>query len=199
MKHYEPKKFDIPPIEGISEKQIEEHLKLYQGYVKHTKTIIDQIEAWAQENKPENDYLSKELWRRFGFEFDGMRSHEYYFGALEGGVQAFDPESALGKLIIEEFGSYNGFVKALMNVATTRGSGWALVTYDHVADTLFITWADEHHLGHLSSLPFVMAVDCWEHAYMVDYLPGERKKYLESYLNAVNWDVVNKWFEKARG
>ena len=93
-----------------------------------------------------------------------------------------------------------GWIKIISDVSKTRGSGWTMLYYDKDGGNkpFIIGWTDEHHIGSFSSLPVILALDCWEHAYMVDYLPGERGKYVEAYLGAVNWDVVNGWFEKAQ-
>lgn len=198
MESYKAKTFDIPELTGISASQIDEHLKLYNGYVTHTNKISEQIKGWIADDREKNSYVIHELWRRLGFEFNGMRIHEYYFGALDGGTTPFDPQSTVGKAIIGQYGSYEAFVQTLMHVGTTRGSGWATLYYDTHTHTFIATWADEHHIGHLASLPLVLAIDCWEHAYMVDYLPGERAKYITAYLENINWKTVDNWFQKAQ-
>jgi hypothetical protein len=43
MHTYEAKTFNIPALEGISQKQIDVHLGLYQGYVKHINLLREQI------------------------------------------------------------------------------------------------------------------------------------------------------------
>ncbi|MCI0619775.1 Fe-Mn family superoxide dismutase [Candidatus Wolfebacteria bacterium] len=200
MHHYETKKFVLPSLKGISEKQITEHLKLYEGYVKHVNKISEQVKEWLAEDEEKYSYPISELWRRLSFEFNGMRSHEYYFNALEGGAAAFDPESPLGKALVAQYGSYENWAKVFTRVAKTRGSGWTMLYYDrHSDDKPFIVgWIDEHHIGYLSSLPLVLALDCWEHAYMVDYTPGERGKYISAYLNNINWEVVEQNFQNAQ-
>lgn len=193
---YEPKTFSIPTLDGISQKQIDEHIKLYEGYVKHTNTIVKQIDIWIKDGYEKNQYFIKELWRRLPFEFDGMRSHEYYFGALEGGSHPLAKDSALGKKIEERFDGFEGFTNVLKGVGTTRGSGWVIVYWDNMIKRFLVGWVDEHHIGHLSSLPILFALDCWEHAYMIDHLPGERAKYIDAYLQNVNWETVDKWYSQ---
>lgn len=195
MQEYTAQTFDIPTIDGISDSQIEEHLKLYNGYVKHTNRIQEQVGEWYTNDPEGRDYELHELWRRLGFEFGGMRNHEYYFGALEGGPQDSDKKSAFSKAIEKQFGTYEEYLKTVKVVGSTRGSGWSMTYYDPVGEHFLVGWVDEHHLGQFSTLQPVLALDCWEHAYMVDYLPGERGKYIDAYLNAVNWKVVEQWFE----
>jgi Fe-Mn family superoxide dismutase len=194
MTQYELKKFNIPEISGISKSQIEEHLKLYGGYVAHTNKIISQISTW-QETQKDTTYIISELRRRLGFEFDGMKNHEYYFGALESGPAPLSENHTLGDVIKKQFGSIKKWQEEFISVGKTRGSGWALLMYDSKEKYIINAWVDEHHLGHLSSLSIVLAMDCWEHAYMVDYLPGEREAYINAYLTAVNFDTVDGWFK----
>jgi len=197
MHTYTAQQFSIPKLSGISQKQIDEHLKLYEGYVKHTNLIGARVKELREEDREKNRYEISELERRLGFEFNGMRSHEYYFGALENGSKPFEPTSNIGSALVKQFGSYETWKEILSDVAKTRGSGWAMTYYDKKApeNPFIVGWIDEHHIGYLSSLPIVFALDCWEHAYMIDYLPGERGVYIDAYLENINWETINEWFE----
>ena len=188
------KKFNIPAIEGISEKTIEEHLKLYSGYVKHSNLILEKIEEYSKEPE-KNAYAISEIQRRFAFEFDGMRNHEYYFEQLEGGPNNGNPESLLGKQMIKDFGSAQVWFDKFKTLCMTRGIGWAVLYYDKRSERLLNAWVDEQHLGQLNGLEFIYGIDMWEHSYMIDYIPGDKKKYVESYLMATNQDVLEKRFE----
>jgi Fe-Mn family superoxide dismutase len=196
MNHYTRKNFTLPEIKGISKKQIETHLKLYEGYVQHTNTIITKLAEW-QKDTEKNNYLIAELRRRFAFEFDGMRNHEYYFSALTGGPHKLLEGSDLGKVLVAQFGSLEIWRNEFKHVASSRGSGWALLYFDPTVRQFITAWVDEHHLGHLTSLPIIVALDCWEHAYMVDHIPNERGIYIDAYLDALNWETVNRWFSEA--
>jgi len=195
MHEYEAKTFNLPEIEGISKAQLDAHIKLYEGYVKHTNIITQEMMEFRKSESPNKDYMMKELWRRYGFEFNGMRLHEYYFGALLGGPTSLNTESKLANKL-EEWGNDGGHVENIVkNIAGTRGSGWVLLVYDSHVDKLNVVWADEHHLGHLASVNILLAVDCWEHAYMIDHDTTGRGAYVESYLKAINWSVVEDWFD----
>ena len=67
MKQFEEKKFNIPELKGISKKNIEEHLKLYSGYVKNSNTILEKIEEMKKDAE-KNAYAISEVQRRFGFD-----------------------------------------------------------------------------------------------------------------------------------
>src|SRR4051812_38546348 len=127
---YTAKKFDLPELKGISAKQIEVHLALYEGYVKHVNHILEKIQKLREEDPAENAFTMNELRRRLGFEFDGMRMHEYYFEQLEGGTPVADPEGSLRKAASEKYGSWDNFITHVKEVAGTRGIGWVVVYYD---------------------------------------------------------------------
>ncbi len=193
---FQTKQFTIPEINGISSKTIEEHLKLYAGYVKHANLIQEKLNEYKADTE-KNAYVIGELNRRFAFEFDGMRNHEYYFEQLEGGHrQAMG--SALDKKLVEDFGSVENWLNEFKTLCMTRGIGWAVLWYDKVSNKLINAWVDEQHLGQLNSLTFIYGIDMWEHSYLMDYTPSDKKKYVEAYLMATNQEVVAKRFEEAR-
>ncbi|MBI1974442.1 MAG: superoxide dismutase [Candidatus Zambryskibacteria bacterium] len=173
MKLFEEKKFNIPKLEGISEKTIKEHLQLYAGYVKNVNELLQE----------------KNYNRRFPFEFDGMRNHEIYFSHLEGGPTPLLTESPLSKVDWEQF----------KTMALTRGVGWATLYYDQTSKQLISAWVDEHHLGVLTGLSPILVLDMWEHAYFTDYTPAEKKKYIEAFFANLNWQTCEDNFLEASG
>lgn len=172
-KIFEERTFSIPKLKGISEKTIEEHLKLYSGYVKNVNELLGK-----------NEYD-----RRFPFEFNGMRNHEIYFSHFEGGSSSLLDDSKFIKagFDLEKF-------KAL---ALTRGVGWAIVYYDPISEQLLHSWVDEQHLGQLSTCIPILALDMWEHSFVADYQPSGKKNYIEDFFFNLNWQMVEKNFEDA--
>lgn len=193
---FEAKQFNIPKIEGIGEKTIEEHIKLYEGYVKNANLIQEKINEYKSDFE-KNAYILGELSRRFAFEYNGMRNHEYYFEQLEGGHQNANMESPLSKKMIEDFGSIENWFNDFKNLCMTRGIGWAVLWYDKKSNKLINSWVDEQHLGQLNGGVFIYGIDMWEHAYLMDYTPREKKKYIESYTIATNQTVAERRFEEA--
>jgi len=193
---YSPKTFNLPALEGISEKQIKVHLALYEGYVKHTNLIMEKIQSLKTADAEGNAYLIAELRRRFAFEFDGMRMHEYYFEQLEGGAVASSTDSSLASAVVEKYGD-QGLVAHIKEVAGSRGIGWVVVYGDPVAKTIHTTFVADHEVGQLSGLPILLALDLWEHAYMVDYVPAEKKNYIDAFFSNLNWSVIEKRFDAA--
>jgi len=185
---YEPKTFAIPELDGISSQTIDEHIGLYQGYVKHVNLIHEKIEAFSHDLDA-NSYAISEMRRRLGFEFGGMKNHEYYFTQFENGP-AECPEGAFKTLIDEQYGSLEDFITYFSSVATTRGVGWAMTYIDRSENKLVTTWVDEQQLGQLADVDIVLALDMWEHSYMLDYPPSQKKSYIDAFFKNLNWNVV---------
>lgn len=139
------------------------------------------------------------LQRRFGFEFGGMRNHEYYFSHFEGGPKVLEAKSNLKKAIEEEWGSFDAWLTLLKAVATTRGVGWAILYYDTHTNRLVNAWVDEQHLGHLTGVSPVLMLDMWEHSFVADYQPSGKKNYIEDFFTNLNWQTVEKNFSDATG
>ncbi len=197
MKLFEEMKFNIGELTGIGSDSVSEHLKLYAGYVKHANLILSKIEEMNKDPET-NAYALGELQRRFGFEFDGMRNHEYYFKSLEGGTTPLSPESLLMKAIAEEWGSFDAWLTRFKAVALTRGIGWAMLYYDKTTGRLLNAWVDEQHLGHLTGLSPILALDVWEHAFVPDYKASGKKAYVEDFFKNLNWSVIEENFSQAQ-
>ncbi len=200
MQKFEEQKFNIGELKGISTKNVEEHLKLYAGYVKNTNAVIEKISGLSKEffgNGVDNSYLIAELFRRFSFEYNGMRNHEIYFSSLSGGAKPLPENSELKKMLVETCQSVEIFLIGFKNLALTRGVGWAVLWYDKKDKRLIASWVDEQHLGELNGCEMILAIDMWEHAYVYDYPTSEKKKYIEAFFENLNWEVVAENFAKA--
>lgn len=181
--------FTIPELAGISARTIEEHLKLYAGYVKHANLIAEKIDELKQDSE-KNAYALAEVQRRLGFEYGGMKNHEYYFTQFEGGPSALT-DGKLKSALETKWGSVDAFMAQFQATAMTRGVGWAMLYQDTDTNELVIGWVDEQHLGQLATARIVLALDMWEHSYMLDYVPSEKKKYIEAFFQNVNWTVCD--------
>lgn len=196
MKEFTIQKFDIPELKGISIKTTEEHLKLYEGYVKSSNLILSKITELSKDSET-NAYQLGELQRRFGFEFDGMRNHEFYFSSFEGGsIEISDGD--LKSAITDEWGSFEDWLNRFKAVAKTRGIGWAILYYDKKNNRLLNAWIDEQHLGQLTGLSPIIALDMWEHSFVADYQPSGKGNYIDDFFSNLNWDVIENNFKDVR-
>ncbi len=197
MKSFEARTFSIPKLIGISEKTVEEHLKLYAGYVKNANLVLSMIEMYGKTDDEGGKYSLAEITRRFSFEFGGMRNHEYYFAAFEGGSTPLTAGGPLAKALAAQWGSVDAFLARFKATAMTRGIGWAKLVYDGASKQLIVFWHDEQHLGQLPDTKTVLALDLWEHSYVADYQPSGKGKYVEDFFKNLNWSVIEKNYAEA--
>ena len=185
---YEPKTFSIPELEVISTESVDQHLGLYKGYVKNFNTMTELVRELMQD-KEKNAVAIAELLRRRSFEFGGMRLHEHYFPQFEGGAKALDSEGALGKALAAQYGDMAHAEQELRAVAALRGPGWSLLYWDGEARQFLVGFTEEQHQGHFATLPVIVALDVWEHAYYLDY-KNKRDDYIHAWWSIVNWGFV---------
>lgn len=183
-------------LKGISAQSVEEHLRLYAGYVKNANVVLAKIQE-LKADAEKNAYASGEINRRFGFEYNGMRNHEIYFASLEGGAVALDSSSTLKKMIAEEWGSFEAWLSEFKAIALTRGVGWAMLYFDRKDNRLLNAWVDEQHLGQLQDCAPILGLDMWEHSYVADYKPSGKKNYIEDFFANLNWGVIEKNLKSA--
>lgn len=197
MEKFKELKFNIGELKDISAKNVEEHLKLYAGYVKNANLVFEKmVELMPEYDK--NVYVIGELQRRFGFEFNGMRNHEYYFKSLEGGSKPLPENSKFMTEIKKMAPSFDAWLPMFKTLAMTRGIGWAVLVWDPETKQMLPIWIDEQHMGQLNGLKWVLCIDMWEHAYVYDYATSEKKKYVDAFFNNVNWEVIEENFIEAR-
>jgi Fe-Mn family superoxide dismutase len=187
---YKAHPFNLKGLNGISDLQIEVHLALYNGYVNNTNLLTEQL--WqmcqqGQQGKPEY----AEVTRRLGFEYDGMILHEYYFGNLTAGAKQLDANSAFGQAVAQSFGDVDTWLKDFRAIGSFRGIGWAITFQDPVRGWLSNHWVAEHQNGVPAGFKPILVMDIWEHAFMIDYKPAERGKYIDAFFSNVNWQAVD--------
>jgi len=174
-------------MEGFSETLLKNHFTLYQGYVTNTNKLMDTLGQMLKEGKTATPEFA-ELKRRFGWEFNGMRLHEYYFENL-GGKGAIDKGGKLFKKIAESFGNYEEWEKDFRGVGTMWGIGWAILYQDSVSGALCNCWINEHDVGHLAGCNPILILDVFEHAFMIDY-GLKRPDYIASFFKNVEWKAA---------
>ncbi|HVV14828.1 MAG TPA: Fe-Mn family superoxide dismutase [Candidatus Paceibacterota bacterium] len=194
---YQEKKFDLPALEGISKESIEQHLVLYAGYVKNFNAMSALLPEYAKEAEKNNHALA-ELIRRRSFEWDGMRLHELYFSQFEGGGAPLSPDSPLAKQLEAEYHKPEYFLEMFKMIAMMRGPGWAMLYWDPQGKQFITGFSGEQHQGHFVTLPVILALDVWEHAFLLDYGATGKAKYVEAFLKNLNWSVLEKRFDIAR-
>lgn len=177
---------------GFSDNALNTHFKLYQGYVTNTNLLLNLIQKLIADGKNRSPEYA-ELKRRFGWEFDGMRLHEFYFENLGGKGTTFDTNSPLYQQIENDFGSYDAWKNDFVATGAMRGIGWAVLYQDPKNGKLMNVWINEHDVGHLAGAQPILIMDVFEHAYMPDY-GLDRAKYIEAFFNNIDWNAVTARF-----
>src|SRR3990167_895137 len=200
---YEAQKFSLPSLDGISDESVKQHLALYEGYVKNFNAIAEKLVEYAKDSDPStplgagnNALALGELIRRKSFEFDGMRLHELYFTQFEGGAAALSPSSALAQAFQDGYRGY--FVEYFKAIGSMRGPGWAILYYDPVGKEFQAGFVCEQHQGHFATLPIILALDVWEHAFLLDYGAAGKGKYMDAFFKNLNWGVIEKRSDEAQ-
>jgi Fe-Mn family superoxide dismutase len=174
-------------MQGFSETLLKNHFTLYQGYVTNTNKLAGLTAQMLKEGRAGTPEYS-ELKRRLGFEFNGMRLHEYYFENL-GGKAPLDKSSSSAKKLADAFGSYDAWEQDFKATGAMRGIGWAILYQDNVTSWLFNQWINEHEVGHFAGCRPILVMDVFEHAFMIDY-GLKRADYIESFFRNIDWEVV---------
>ncbi len=180
-------------MEGFSKQLLENHFTLYQGYVTNTNKVADILSQMLKDGKTGTPEYA-ELKRRFGWEFNGMRLHEYYFDNLGGK----DPlaKSNLSAAIEKQFGSYANWEADFKAAGSMRGIGWTLLYLDGSNGALYNEWINEHDMGHLAGCTPIVVLDVFEHAFMIDY-GLKRGDYIAAFMKNLNWKEAAARFDKA--
>jgi Fe-Mn family superoxide dismutase len=185
---YAPKDYaKLIGMAGFSETLLKNHFTLYQGYVTNTNKVLDTLDQMAKDGKTATPEFA-ELKRRLGWEFNGMRLHEYYFENL-GGSAALNKDGKLGKKIAESFGSYEAWEKDFRATGAMRGIGWVALYQDPVSGRLINFWINEHDVSHPAGCTLLLIMDVFEHAFMIDY-GLKRADYIEAFFKNVNWPAA---------
>ena len=203
MENYKARQFDLNGLQGISDKTLEMHFKLYEGYVKETNNLSTRIAEFIQDAKVDQEEMPaySELTRRLGFEYNGMVLHEYYFENLQKGGGTGDPDatSKFRKAAESSFGSYDIWKADFVGIGKMRGVGWAICYENPANGRLSNHWITLHETGNVAGFRPILVMDVWEHAFLLDYKPAERPKYIEAFFSNIDWNAVGKRLQVPTG
>jgi Fe-Mn family superoxide dismutase len=189
---YKAKEFKLSGLKGISDRTLEMHLGLYEGYVKSTNALTEKLAEMTHKKKASaKDQAFAELTLRLGFEYGGMVLHEYYFDNLAPngkGIISDEAKNAIEK----NFTTFENWKADFAAIGEIRGVGWAILYQDPVSQQLSNHWIALHHIGVPSGFKPILVMDVWEHAFLLDYRPSERNKYIDAFFSNIDWDVIQR-------
>ncbi len=190
---YRARSFNLSGLKGISDKTLEMHFKLYEGYVKETNRLNEKLAEFLHDGQIDQEETPAyaELTRRLGFEYNGMVLHEYYFDNLtaKGGGDA-PHDSVFYQAAEMNFGSYDTWKTDFIGIGKMRGVGWAICYQNPANDRLSNHWITLHEVGNIAGFRPILVMDVWEHAFLLDYPPAERAKYIDAFFANVDWKAV---------
>ncbi|MGC9602620.1 MAG: Fe-Mn family superoxide dismutase [Minisyncoccia bacterium] len=194
---YEIKKFELPELAGISKESVTQHIGLYEGYVKNFNAVSAAIEDLLK-NAEKNALAIAELRRRHSFEFDGMKLHELYFSQFEDGSTPITASGPLATALTKHWGSADAAIARMRQTGMMRGPGWSILYYNPEMHAFHMGFVGEQHQGHFATLPIIVALDVWEHAFLLDYGAQGKGKYIDAFFKNINWGVIEQRFAEIK-
>ena len=203
MGSYQPRQFNLSGLKGISDQTLEMHFNLYEGYVKETNNLTNRISEFIKDGNVDQEEMPaySEFTRRLGFEYNGMVLHEYYFDNLQSGGGTGDPTQTTQFVKAAEmtFGSYDIWKADFVGIGKMRGVGWAICYQNPANGRISNHWITLHETGNVAGFNPILVMDVWEHAFLLDYKPAERPKYIEAFFSNINWNAVEDRLKKLTG
>jgi Fe-Mn family superoxide dismutase len=179
---------NLSTVEGISQNQLDQHIGLYQGYVKKINEMTAKISSLNPDAAAMNGTYSefRELHVEQSFALNGAVLHEYYFENIGG--EKTPPTDMIKTLFAKEFGSWDNY----MNHLTALGKsarGWVITGFNMRDKRIHNYLLDGHNqLSPVHVMP-LLVLDVYEHAYMIDF-GAKRAPYLEAFVKNIDWSIV---------
>jgi len=181
---------------NISQEQVDDHWNLYKGYVAQVNALNTELAALRSAGDV-GGLVYADRRRRYGFEYNGMVLHEYYFGNLNGKNDSLR-DGDLKKALCAAFGSVEAWEQDFAAAAKSRSIGWAILYADTTTGDLTNHFIAEHGNGNVAGFAPVLVLDVWEHAYMVDHKAGGRGAYVAAFMQNIDWNKVEERYDAVR-
>jgi Fe-Mn family superoxide dismutase len=196
--------FEVPPLPydySALEPHIDEqtmrihHDKHHQAYVDNANKALEGTQ-WADHSAEQIlamlDEVPEDKRTAVRNNVGGHANHTLFWDVMTPGG-ATEPSGDLAN----DIGDFDAFKEAMTQAGMTRfGSGWAWLVWDGTGVAVVSTPNQDSPL--MDDRVPLLGVDVWEHAYYLKY-QNRRADYLAAWWNVVNWDVVARNFERARG
>ncbi len=186
-------------LDGISKQTMEDHYKLYQGYVKKTNELRGKLKDFDYGQIEGNQVYSdlRAVSVDYTFALLGFKNHDLYFGHLGG--EGGDPSGHFAEQVESEYPGGLDMWQQAVRKAASSARGWVMVGYDLNDGSLFNYIMDTQNLWAVYNMVPVLAIDVYEHAYARDFgaTPDGRKEYLEAFFRNLDWDHVNRQLDQA--
>jgi Fe-Mn family superoxide dismutase len=187
---YTAQTWKLDDLVGLNKDLMEQHYKLYAGYITNTNKANAELAQMMADGKADA-FDFAEVRRRLGFEYNGMRMHEYYFGAMKSGGA---PVPLTLRTAVEAvWGTWDNWVADFVRTGMMRGIGWAILYQDPMNPAALSNhWIGDHELYQVVGFNPIHVMDVWEHAYVLQFGAAGRKGYIDAFMKNVDWAAVAK-------
>lgn len=174
---------------GISRATHDNHLTLWKGYANKTNEIRKALAAMEVDPAAANQIYSqmRALKVNYAFAYGGLINHNVYFDTIGG--QGGPATGDVATLIAEAYGDFDRWA-ADWKATGMAGRGWVFLGYDHAEQRIHTYIGDAQDTVPAWDHTLLLAMDVYEHAYYLDFQTA-RMKYIEAYMQVVDWDAVN--------
>jgi Fe-Mn family superoxide dismutase len=186
---YKARSFALSDLTGISDRTLEMHFGLYEGYVKETNLLTERLAEMAKSGGAAKNPAYAAMTRHLGYEYGGMVLHEYYFDNLAPKGKG-RPSVDLTRALEDSHGGFDAWKADFVATGGMRGVGWAVLFRDPLSGRMTNQWITLHEQGVPTGYHPILVMDAWEHAFLLDYKPSERSKYIEAFFANINWEEV---------
>ncbi len=187
-KKVKARNYNFQSVQGISQNQLQQHYKLYDGYIKNLNLIMSESrDASDYQNSNATFSPMRSLKKGETYALDGVKLHELYFENMTN--SSGSASNSLLALIRRDFISYENFLNYFKQ-AGLAVRGWVVVVIDPRTDSLEIIGQDAHDEGPIWDACPLLVMDVYEHAYMIDF-GIDRSAYIDTFIKNINWNVVN--------
>ena len=173
----------------LSQKQFDEHIKLYKGYVDKVNEITDDLASFQGRSGANATYSQyRGLKKGETYALNGMILHELYFPLL--GNKKTHPGPKTKAIFDMQFGGYENW-KADFTACGMSARGWAVLIYEQRTCSYRNILMDLHDDGFITGGFPLIILDAYEHAYFMDY-GTDKGKYISKFIDSLRWDLIEK-------
>ncbi|MCL2853741.1 MAG: superoxide dismutase [Defluviitaleaceae bacterium] len=174
---------------AVSQRQFEEHMKLYKGYIDKTNAIGEELTKDAGRDQANAVYSKyRGLKDSETFALCGAILHEMYFQNMS--AKPSEPCEKTMMILEDGFGSFDNWLTDFKACATSA-RGWCSLCYEQRTKTFRNVMQDAHDKGPIVGMYPLLVLDMYEHAYFLDY-GTDKAAYISKFAASINWDVVSK-------
>lgn len=186
---YTAKNFTYKNLKTISKEAFDLHIKLYEGYVNKFNEITKAYETTNKSQANHNYSETRSLLIDKAFNHNAIILHEAFFSLLNPNPE--EPNQKLLNYIKDSFENIENYIQDLKACCMSSRVGWGIsILKENQIQNFAI---DRHDLHIPIDGKLIIAIDTWEHAFLMDY-GIDKKQYLENIFKEIDFNaIINKY------